>query len=525
MSCNNNSKPSEQRVNLPYLTLSGVSAPRQGIPIIHEDPVKVSISSSTSSLGTNPNSFVNSYVNMNKLHQLHESESAPNLLPLINQEKAKSKPVPVVVKTDVHTSISLINNSKLASHNLKKRFSDITQLESISKINEEKNSKLKEFELLQTIGTGTFGRVMLTKNSFTGDYYALKIMSIPEVIRLKQIEHVKNEKLILSTIKPHPFIVRLLWTHHNNQFLYMLMEYLPGGEMYTLLKQKQKFDVKSAIFYTAEIVCALEYLHSMQIGYRDLKPENILLDRDGHLKLTDFGFSKKIVNKTYTMCGTPEYLAPEIILLKGHDLTSDWWSLGILIYEFLAGSPPFYEDNRTKVYEKILMGKFEWPRHFDSVSRDIIKKLLNPDPTKRLGSGNCGLVKSTLALKENELNESVNGVVFLTEPDLTLPDIDAAESIASSSNSKTNSNDSLFSESGFNFKRSKINMGTEEVKRHRWFISITNWNEVYEKKLLPPFLPEVSHPGDTRNFDHLETPDLTKAPTATDKQLDYFYNF
>ncbi|CAF0915902.1 unnamed protein product [Brachionus calyciflorus] len=532
----NNQKPGEQRINLPYLTLGGVSPAQtvhqRGIQIIQEKTSKISLTSSCSSLSNEKSQSYQSHVNTNhfvntsssRLHQLHESESAPNLLPLINSPKTKLTNQPIQIIKTINENVYHPSVSSLKStSNFKKRFSDITQLESISKKKDEKDQKLKEFEFLQTVGTGTFGRVILTKNTITNEYNALKLMSIPEIIRLKQIDHVKNEKLILSTMKPHPFIVRLLWTHHNSQFLFMLMEYLPGGELFTLLKQKQKFDVKTTLFYIAEIVCALEYLHSFQIAYRDLKPENILLDSEGHIKLTDFGFSKKIPNKTYTLCGTPEYLAPELIMNKGHDLTCDWWSLGVLIYEFLSGSPPFYDENRNLVYEKILMGKIEWPRYFDSVSRDIIKKLMNPDPTKRLGSGNCGVVKDSsnyLQQKINEQDDILNGMVFLTEPDFNLNE-DFPNSI-----SKTNSNDSLGSlDMGISFKKNKINIGSEEVKRHRWFISITNWNDVYEKRLQPPFLPEISHPGDTRNFDFIETPDLSKAPAASDKQLDFFYNF
>jgi protein kinase X len=133
-------------------------------------------------------------------------------------------------------------------------------------------------------------------------------MSIHDVFRLKQTEHVKNEKQILESIESNnPFLVRIVWSHHDSQYLYMLLEYVPGGELFSLLRQRNKFETKAAIFYSAEIVCALEYLHSMQIAYRDLKPENILLDVEGHLKLTDFGFAKVVTNKTYTLCGKLKY--------------------------------------------------------------------------------------------------------------------------------------------------------------------------------------------------------------------------
>ena len=169
--------------------------------------------------------------------------------------------------------------------------------ETTLKNKEIKEKNLKELELLNTVGTGTFGRVMVARHQITKQHFALKMMSILDVIKLKQIEHVKNEKSVLESIEHHPFIVKLFWTFHNDQYLYMCLEYVCGGELFSLLRQRTKFETKAAVFYAAEIVCALEYLHNKQIVYRDLKPENILLDIEGHLKLTDFGFAKRVNNK------------------------------------------------------------------------------------------------------------------------------------------------------------------------------------------------------------------------------------
>ncbi|KAM9577387.1 cAMP-dependent protein kinase catalytic subunit PRKX isoform 5-T5 [Trichechus inunguis] len=155
--------------------------------------------------------------------------------------------------------------------------------------------RLQDFDTLSTVGTGTFGRVHLVREKTGKRFFALKVMSIPDVIRLKQEQHVHNEKSVLEEVS-HPFLVRLFWTYHDERFLYMLMEFVPGGELFSYLRNQGRFSSNTGLFYSAEIVCAIEYLHSKEIVYRDLKPENILLDKEGHIKLTDFGFAKKLVD-------------------------------------------------------------------------------------------------------------------------------------------------------------------------------------------------------------------------------------
>merc|ERR1712166_1608166 len=184
----------------------------------------------------------------------------------------------------------------------------------------------------------------------------------------------------------HPFIVVLYHAFQDERNLYMLLEYIIGGELFTHLRKAGKFNNDHTRFYAAQIVMALQYLHNDSIVYRDLKPENLLLDLTGYLKITDFGFAKKVEDRTWTLCGTPEYLAPEIIQSKGHGKSVDWWALGILIYEMLAGYPPFYDENPFGIYQKILQGKLEFPRHFETHARDLVKKLLSADRTKRIGN-------------------------------------------------------------------------------------------------------------------------------------------
>ena len=155
--------------------------------------------------------------------------------------------------------------------------------------------------------------------------------------------------------------------------------------MFTLLRREGRFSNDVALFFASEIVLAFDYLHGMDIAYRDLKPENLLIDKQGHVKITDFGFAKVVQDKTYTLCGTPEYLAPEIIQSKGHNKNVDWWALGVLIFEMLAGYPPFYDDNPLGIYQKIMDGYYEFPPHVEPKARDLVKSFLCADRSLRLG--------------------------------------------------------------------------------------------------------------------------------------------
>ncbi len=248
-------------------------------------------------------------------------------------------------------------------------------------------------------GTGTFGRVRLVEapkivKKLEEDgmrppsgFFALKIMKKSEVVRLRQVEHIKNEKDILSVIS-HPFIVVMYAAFQDERNLYMLLEYIIGGEVFTHLRKAGKFSNEHTRFYAAQIVMALSYLHNtVGVVYRDLKPENLLIDINGYIKIADFGFAKRVDNnRTWTLCGTPEYLAPEIIQSKGHGKAVDWWALGILTFEMLAGYPPFYDENPFGIYQKILAGKLEFPRHFETHARDMIRRLLTAERAKRLGN-------------------------------------------------------------------------------------------------------------------------------------------
>ena len=242
--------------------------------------------------------------------------------------------------------------------------------------------KVKDFEKLKTVGLGSYGRVRLCRQKKTGEIFVMKIL----IIKQKQVDHVYSEFNILSTLK-HPFIVQLVgFNFEDPKYIYFVLEYVQGGELFTLLRTKGTFPVPQTKFYVAHIITIFEYLHSKNIIYRDLKPENILINKNGYLKLTDFGFAKILENeKTYTLCGTPEYLAPEIILNKGHGKAVDWWTLGILLYEMLVGIDPFSDDDPMKTYQKILKGKINFPKTIDKDAKSLIKHLLTQDTSKRFG--------------------------------------------------------------------------------------------------------------------------------------------
>ncbi|GAM36512.1 hypothetical protein TCE0_018r05663 [Talaromyces pinophilus] len=253
-----------------------------------------------------------------------------------------------------------------------------------------RNLQVDDFELIKTLGTGTFARVWLTrlKNSPKKDnVYALKVLRKADVIKLKQVEHVRNERRTLSAVAGYPFITTLITTFSDDQSLYMLLDYCPGGEIFSYLRRARTFSDATAKFYAAEITLTIEYLHDVQgVAYRDLKPENILIDIDGHIKLVDFGFAKQVGNReTYTLCGTPDYLAPEVIHNSGHGIAVDWWALGILIYEFLVGQPPFWDQNVMRLYEQIVEGRLRFPHNMSMAARDIISQLCKTDVTQRLG--------------------------------------------------------------------------------------------------------------------------------------------
>ena len=251
----------------------------------------------------------------------------------------------------------------------------------------------KDFKPLKLLGRGSFGEVLLVRLIATGKVYAMKILDKKVLKMKKQQSHTKTERDLMVKINS-PFIVNIKSAFQDDTNLYLVSEFMQGGDMFFHMHDGQIviFSHDKTRFYILELVLALESLHKNNMVYRDLKPENILLDSKGHVKLTDFGLSKILEDeddKAFTLCGTPQYLAPEVLLKKGYDKMVDWWSLGCVMYEMLMGRLPFAIKRgmiNLKIYEK----KVDYPRKISNEARDLIEKFLVVNPTERLGYGPNG---------------------------------------------------------------------------------------------------------------------------------------
>ncbi|KAG6488798.1 hypothetical protein ZIOFF_050049 [Zingiber officinale] len=250
---------------------------------------------------------------------------------------------------------------------------------------------LDDFEVLKLVGKGAFGKVFQVRKKGTSEIYAMKVMRKDSVMEKNHAEYMKSERDILTKVD-HPFVVQLRYSFQTKYRLYLVLDFVNGGHLFFQLYNHGLFREVLARIYAAEIVSAVSHLHANGIMHRDLKPENILLDADGHAMLTDFGLAKEFDENTRSnsLCGTLEYMAPEIVLGKGHDKAADWWSVGILLFEMLTGKPPFISSNREKMQQKIMKEKIKLPAYLSSEAHSLLKGLLQKEASKRLGSGPTG---------------------------------------------------------------------------------------------------------------------------------------
>ena len=260
-------------------------------------------------------------------------------------------------------------------------------------VNSSKQENIKvtsqDFQGLKLLGTGSFGRVLLVRYSSNNTLYAMKILNKAQIKLKHQEEHTKTERDLMVKINS-PFIVNIKFAFQDDSRLYIVSDFMQGGDMFYHLHFNKKFDEPRAKFYIIELILGLEFLHKNSMIYRDLKPENILMDSKGHIKISDFGLSKILDNpeeKAYTLCGTPQYLAPEILKNKGYDKSVDWWSLGCFLYEMLTGYLPFYIPKGNRINPKVYEEPLRFPPGVNSSAKNLIIQLLNVNPKKRLGYG------------------------------------------------------------------------------------------------------------------------------------------
>ncbi|XP_038260795.1 RAC-alpha serine/threonine-protein kinase isoform X1 [Dermochelys coriacea] len=313
---------------------------------------------------------------------------------------------------------------------------------------------MNEFEYLKLLGKGTFGKVILVKEKATGRYYAMKILKKEVIVAKDEVAHTLTENRVLQNSR-HPFLTALKYSFQTHDRLCFVMEYANGGELFFHLSRERVFSEDRARFYGAEIVSALDYLHSEKnVVYRDLKLENLMLDKDGHIKITDFGLCKEGIKDGATMktfCGTPEYLAPEVLEDNDYGRAVDWWGLGVVMYEMMCGRLPFYNQDHEKLFELILMEEIRFPRTLSPEAKSLLSGLLKKDPKQRLGGGS---------------------------------------------------------------------FDAKEIMQHKFFSGIV-WQDVYEKKLIPPFKPQVTSETDTRYFDEEFTAQMiTITPPDQDDSMD-----
>lgn len=244
--------------------------------------------------------------------------------------------------------------------------------------------ELEDLKTLGVLGRGAFGYVTLVEDPNTETIYALKAIRKTLIVEHNQENIILREKHIMKRLR-HKRLVNCFRTYKDDYRVFFLLDACLGGELFTILRKKRYFSERTGRFYAGCVIQGFEFMHSKDIVYRDLKPENLVLELNGYLKIADFGFAKHVTDKTFTLCGTPDYLAPEIVTGQGHGKGVDWWTLGVLIYEMLASVSPFYASDPLMMYRNIVRGKYKTPKYFSDEVADMVKSLLCRRATKRLG--------------------------------------------------------------------------------------------------------------------------------------------
>jgi serine/threonine protein kinase/CRP-like cAMP-binding protein len=333
------------------------------------------------------------------------------------------------------------------------------------------NYRFEDLRMMRTIGTGTFGRVKVVQHVPSGAVCALKCMNKTEVVASHQEKNIMAEKNLLFECSSCPFVLALLQTYNHPNQIFMLMEFIQGGELWSYIYEKTDtvprcsaggFEMSAVKFYAGNVLLAFKHLHDKGIAYRDLKPENLLIDHLGYIKVIDFGFAKKFPfmkngqkqDKTYTLCGTPEYLAPEIVMSKGYDKSVDYWAFGCLVYELFLSRTPFQADYTTKIFQNIVAAEknLSFPPKIDPQLVAIVKKLLTINPTFRLGN---------------------------------------------------------------------LNGGTTDIMNDPFF-STLDWNALKQRTVRAPYVPPIGNPLDSSNFDEYEEEDFVGDYIGTQEHFTKF---
>eukprot|EP01038_Epipyxis_sp_PR26KG_P004424 gene4424-6257_t len=312
----------------------------------------------------------------------------------------------------------------------------------------------KHFDLLKLIGEGAFGKVILVKNRLDHNLYAMKVISKKLLKKKNHMQYMKSERDILTQID-HPFIVSLYFAFQSETKLFLVMDFLAGGELFFHLKKRGLILEKEVRFYLAEMILAIEFLHNHNIIHRDLKPENVLLHGDGHIAITDFGLAKEIGNNSpnkegddsysiRTLCGTSEYMAPEMLTRNGYGKAVDWWSLGALCFEMVVGKPPFQAKTQKELDKKILSEKFVTPSYLSANTHSLLKGLLDKDMKKRLGAAKSTMfsIGGVAALKRHPFFDDIDWTALERleiEPPINLT-IQQSNNANNDNNTDTNTN-------------------------------------------------------------------------------------